>query len=207
MPLPEVNVNVGDSVNKAQILGALRAQIAELQTKEKMLKAELAVSSENLRNNLLEQENKCIGLIRITGDDQAPVRVEFRQNGGPLDLSEEAKLDQLFGGARPNMFEKVRAINKITDPQALVDSMKESGVNPWKYLCLGIRPDSNRHVAEANPKGVTFVEGILPKKGLISAVAEVFSSLSNDAKEYIRKYFLKTLKPTVVVGSRGKGGK
>jgi hypothetical protein len=59
-------------------------------------------------------------------------------------------------------------------------------------------------VASVSSDAVTVQEVFLPREGWIAKLNELAVVLTNQAKRYISEYMEKVLKPSVVLGSKGK---
>jgi hypothetical protein len=143
-----------------------------------------------------------VGVIKVISDDIPATRVEFRRNNGALDINEMATLDKVFGGLRPQLFEKAKVVRDIITPQALIDGMRKAGLNPWDYL--EIKTKTNMDDIVSQYPGCTTDEAILPKKGLLARLKENATILSDEAKSWIKVYLDKALKTTPVLGTKGK---
>ena len=199
--LPEVSVNSGAIVESAGKAVEVRSKIADLSTEEKELRTFIEDASKEVRAE--EQlKGNYIGLIRITGKELPPVRVEFRINNGALNVNEEDTLNTLYGASRPLLFEREKAVTQITDPDALIKELVALGKNPWDYLDIKVKSGLDRAVTDF--PSVVSVEAFLPKKGFLATLNEILHTLSDDAKAYTGKYLDKVLNPTVVIGTKGK---
>ena len=199
--LPEINIDNGQIVDEAKQAVEARSKIAELTTVEKQHSHEIAVLAEGLRQEEVSRE-KYIGIVRVTNSELPPVRVEFRMENSPLDISEEQNLDAIYGSARPLLFQREMAVNEIIDPTALIKELVDSGKNPWDYLSLSVRNGMDHVLVES--KNVASGEALLPKEGFLNTLNEIKNTLTPDAKEYTKAYLDKALKPRVVLGTKGK---
>jgi len=199
--LPGINIDSGPMITNAKDLVSTRSNIANLQTKEKRIKTDLSDDAETLRKEQVDQ-GKFIGLIRLTNTELPPIRVEFRQTNGALDVSEEKILDRLFGASRPLLFEKEKIITQITDPEKVIVDLTNSGKNPWDYLELAVKGGMDRTVADST-NSVVSAEALLPKKGFLATLNDIVGTLGKEAIEYAKEYLEKTLKPSVVAGTKG----
>lgn len=206
-PLPETNIDNGVLVDEARKAVQARSDKAQAETEEKEAKRVMSEEAEKIRAECVEKGEGYLGLIRITSDDLPPTRVEFRMNNGALDISEKEKLDEMFGASRPLLFGREKVITEILDPDKLIEQMKASGKNPWDFLTLSIKSNMDRVVDDAADETVVSQEAYLPKGGFLATLDDIEHTLSDDAKEYVKAYLAKTLKPAVVIGSRGKGSK
>ena len=198
--LPEMNVSTGLLADLASKLVHVRSDIAGLQTFEKDHKKGIEDEAKNVRT-VEEAKGSFIGLIKIMTEGATPVQVQFKIQNGALALSDEANLDNLFGAARPLLFERDHAVTEVVDPGALIDELKSSGKNPWDYLNVSVKPGLDRAVCQS--PSVVATEAFLPKKGFLNTLNEIAHTLKAEAKDYIQTYLGKCLKPTVVVGSKG----
>ena len=203
--LPELIVSTGDIVLKAQDALLARSKASEAVAEEDHAKDRVKTEAVVLRINETDKSNY-IGLIRIiTGQDVPSVRVEFRINNGALDVGEEAKLDTLFGVSKPELFERAKVITEITAPDALVKDLKAWGLNPWDYLELRVKDEAGLIAQQQNGNLLccfNTAEAILPKKGFLTRLNEIATTLSKGAKDYINVYLDNVLKPTVVLGTK-----
>jgi hypothetical protein len=199
--LPEFNVDKGLIVEEA--IGALnaRAKAAEYTTVEKKHSEEMAKLSESIRTEEIKRD-EYIGVIRITGETQAPVRVEFRLENSAIDISEESNLNTIYGAQRPLLFQREKVVNDIIDPLALIQELIKAGKNPFDYLDLSVRKGMDHVMVES--KNVTSGEAFLPTEGFLATLQEIKSVLSSDAKEYTKNYLATAIKPRVVLGTKGK---
>ena len=198
---PEFNIDKGKIVEEAK--GALdaRAKAAEFTTVEKKHSEEISKLAEIIRIEGIDRD-EYFGVVRITGEQQAPVRVEFRLESSALDVSEEGNLDALYGAQRPLLFQREKVVNKILDPLALIQELIASGKNPFDYLELKVREGMDHVVADS--KNVTSSEAFLPVEGFLGTLNEIKSVLSSEAKEFTKNYLAGAIKPRVVLGTKGK---
>jgi hypothetical protein len=202
--LPEINIGEGLIVLKAKEACDAHSQVGVLETLIKTCKEVISSEAEGLRKSE-ENSGNYIGLVRITGTDLPPVRVEFRTgSNSALDLDQESTLDELFGPARPLIFARSKVITGVVDPMTLVQQLKDSGKNPWDYLTVSVKPGMDEIVASVSSDAVTVQEVFLPREGWIAKLNELAVVLTNQAKRYISEYMEKVLKPSVVLGSKGK---
>jgi hypothetical protein len=199
---PEKNVDTGELVDLAKQALEARAKAAEFTTQEKKTSEEIVQKAEHLRRQEIEKENNYYGLIRITQENQSPVRVEFRFENGALDVAEESNLDTLYRGSRPVLFKREEIITEITDPLALIQELVNEGKNPFDYLKLSVREGMDRILVNSNH--VTSAEAFLPTEGFLNTIDGIKSTLSEDAKTFTKNYLESALKPRVVLGTKGK---
>jgi hypothetical protein len=201
--LPEINVGTGEMVDQAAELVKVRAQIAELETKAKTLTETVAGLATTLRNTKLDA-GEVVGLIRIT-DERAPIQVQFKvsakEAGKMVDTEEE--LDELFGPARPLLFGRDTIITSITDPEGLVQAMKDSGRNPWDFLAV-VPKEGAVEVVSGYPQVISDTR-LMPKTGFLATLTDIWKTLSADAHGYAKAFVKEVCKASVVVGSKGKG--
>ena len=169
---------------------------------EKDIKGKMADYAEGFREGRFE-DGEVIGKLSIAPPNQTACRVEFRINNGSLETSEMDALDQLFEGARSELFEKVKIVDKIVDPSALIKQMETHGLNPWDYLKLSVKSNQDQIVIDQGV-GIETAEAILPKTGFLATVAEMFGRFTKDAKEYLRLYLREALSPTIILGTKTK---
>jgi hypothetical protein len=201
--LPEINIAEGQIVLEAAQLVQARAEKAILETKEKNLKASIEVQAAAVRDEKLDK-GEIVGLIRLT-TEQMPVQVQFKIDSkkAALDLSDEETLDDLFKGARPLLFGKDKIVTEITGPEELLAAMKASGRNPWDFLKLTVKENMDEVVASY--PNVISNETFMPKTGFLATLHDIWRTLSEEAIEYVKTYVKEVIKPSVVVGSQGKG--
>lgn len=206
MSTPEFNIDIRNSGYEKEItrLIEIRSKIADLQTEEKNLKSSIADMAEEKRRELLT-ENKIIGLIRLTKDDLLSIRIESRICNGTLDIDQEKDLDNVFGPLRPKFFEQDRVITAINDPSGALKKIEKTGKNPWDYFNLVPKKGLDNIISITCEESVTSVRALVPAKGLIGILKSVWKGLSDVAKKFMTEYLEETIKPTVVIGTRGKG--
>jgi len=199
--VPEKSIDSGELVELAMKALTFRSQAAEATTQEKATSEEIARKGEHERREEIKCNNY-IGMIRITGKDQSPIRVEFRLENGALDVSEEANLDALYKGSRPVLFKREKVVTEILDPLALLQGLIDEGKNPFDFLELKVRDGMDHVLVES--KNVTSAEAFLPTEGFLSTIEGIKGSLSDDAKTFTQNYLEGALKPRVVLGTKGK---
>jgi hypothetical protein len=185
-----------------------RANKAQYEAQEKEAKEGLATQASALRQAQAESDNY-IGLVRVVQPESAtkempPIRIEFKlaSKDSALKMTELDTVNELFGGLRPQLFEPVKIVTEIHDPQALYEALKSAGHNPWDYLSLSVK-DGMDNIISQHP-GATTVEALMPKTGFLARLQEFGKNLSDDAKYYIRRYLERALSSAVTLGSRGK---
>lgn len=199
--LPEVSLNAGAIVDEAKKAIEARSKVAEFSTVEKQHSEEVSKLAVEKRIDEATRNN-FIGVVRVTGDDLPPVRIEMRMENGALDISEEGNLDAIYGSSRPLLFGREKVVTAITDPAALLKELLESGKNPFDYLDVSVKKGMDHVIAES--KNVTAGEAFLPKEGFLSTLNDIKHTLTDDAKEYTKAFLETALKPRVVLGSKGK---
>ena len=200
--LPEVSVETGAIVDRAKEAVDFRTTEAQAAANGKLVREKIEVEASALRKEYAET-NEFIGLIRVAGDDAPPVRVEFRfGSGGKLPLTEENKIDGLFGPSRPILFSKEKTITAIKDPAQLVADLKQKGRNPWDFLTVIVRSGCEGVVCECSD-AVIAGECFLPRKGFLARIKEMVGEFSDETVSWLKTYLDKALSPTVVVGSKG----
>jgi len=202
--LPEISVLEGPIVQSARAMSDYRAQIASLQEKEDQEEQQIKAEAVSIR--LAEQKrNNFIGLVRVVDSETPPVRAEFRMSkSSALALSEETKLNAMFGAKRPLLFEREKVITQILDPNALIEEIKARGQNPWDYLSISVKSGLDRALADS--KSVIVDEAFLPKKGFLETMNDVVDTLKADAVAYVKDYLNRVLSPIVNM-PRAKGEK
>jgi hypothetical protein len=199
--LPEVNVDAGQIVDEARAAVEARSKVAEFTTIEKQHTEAISKLAVEKRVEEAGRDNY-IGIVRVTGQDLPPVRVEMRMENGALDVSEDSNLDAIYGSTRPLLFQREKVVNEIIDPMALIQELVDAGKNPFDYVDLKVRTGMDHILVES--KHVTSGEAVLPKEGFLNTVNEIKNTLSPDAKEYTKAYLENALKPRVVLGTKGK---
>ena len=198
---PEISVDKGLIVDLAKEALAARASAAEFTTIEKQHSELIAQQGELLRQEEISRD-QYIGVVRITGEQQAPVRVEFRMENGALDVSEETNLNAIYGAQRSVIFQREKIVNEIINPMGLVQELVNAGKNPFDYLDLSVRKGMDHVIVES--KNVTSGEAFLPKEGFLGKLNEIKHTMSSEAKEYTKNYLMGAIKPRVVLGTKGK---
>jgi hypothetical protein len=199
--VPEKSVDKGELVDLAKKALDFRTTAAEATTQEKAISEELAKKGEHERREEVKR-GSYIGMIRVTGEKQTPIRIEFRLEKGALDVAEEANLDTLYKGSRPVLFKREKVVTEILDPLALIQGIIADGKNPFDYLELKVREGMDHVLVES--KNVTTAEAFLPTEGFLSTIEGIKESLSDDAKTFTQNYLEGALKPRVVLGTKGK---
>jgi len=202
--LPEHVIDKSESALAKRAKDALNARekVNQFTTKEKEHKEGLAEDCELLRRGKAAKD-VIIGKVSIAPPNQAAVRVEFRINNGSMDADQMEELDRVFGTARPDLFELVKIVDDIPDPDALIKSLREAGLDPWDYLDIGVKKNQDQIIIDKGD-GITTDEAILPKKGLLAVLPDLIKNFTVEAKDYINKYLNLALKPTVVLGTKVK---
>jgi hypothetical protein len=199
--VPEKSINSGELVELAMKALTFRSQAAEATTKEKETTEEIAKKAEHERREEVKRNNY-IGMIRVTGDKQTPIRIEFRLEKGALDVAEETNLDALYKGSRPVLFKREKIVTEILDPLALIQELTADGKNPFDFLELKVREGMDHAIIES--KNVTTAEAFLPTPEFLTTIEGIKGSLSDDAKTFTQNYLEGALKPRVVLGTKGK---
>lgn len=198
---PEKNIDNGELVELAKKALDARSKAAEFTTQEKAASEEIGKKAEHDRREEIGRGNY-IGIIRITGESQSPIRVEFRLENGALNVSEEANLDALYMGSRPVLFKREKIVTEITNPLTLIQDLIANGKNPFDYLKLSVREDMDHALVDS--KHVISAEAFLPTDGFLNTIDGIKSSLSEEAKTFTKNYLEGALKPRVVLGTKGK---
>ena len=177
------------------------ARAAEAATIEKAATGVIATLAEEIRQTEVTKDHY-VGIIRVTGDDMAPTRIEMRMEKGALAVDEGSKkLDTLFGGSRPLLFTKDKVVNEITNPAALVAELIAQGKNPWDFLNISVKSGLDLAVAES--PNVVAAEAYVPKAEFLNTVEDIKHTLSANAKTFLKVYLETALKPRVVLGTKG----
>ena len=204
--LPEFIINDPKSILSRHALKAheAREKVNEHTADEKKWKDSISTCSEGLRDNKAEEDPpNIIGKITIAPPNQTAVRVEFRLNNGSLDAEELPNLDELFGEARPDLFELTKIVEKITDPAALIKALETAGLNPFDYLNVSVKTNMDQIIIDKG-EGFVTAEAVLPKKGFLAVLPDLVRHFSEDAVKYLRLYLKEALNPTVVLGTKAK---
>ena len=199
--MSEIIIRDGSLALHAKMAMDVRKQIADLQSQETVAKDIIASESMSMAETERDKGNY-VSIIRITPEDSAPIRTELRITNGALIYSEKEKLEKLFGADTDELFNVETQIGAITDPQSLIDAVKAKGIDPWKVFNLSVK-DGN--LAIAIDAGAPYNQFIVPKKGFLNTLCELGNRLCDHAKIYINTYLKNTLKPVVVLGTKGKG--
>jgi hypothetical protein len=201
--LPEITVSAPDHSNivrKAKEALAFRSQLADLTAKEAESKEAVANLAKIIRIAEEADQNNYIGLIRITDPDMTPCQVQFKMSGGALALEEEDTLNAHFGAGRPLLFEKDMVVTGVINPDALIAEIRARGQNPWDVLEIKVKKNLDQMVATS--EHVTKEEAYLPKEGFLATLNEIKHTLGDKAKEYVTRYLIQVLKPTVDLGKK-----
>ena len=202
--LPEINIGEGAMVEKAAELVKVKTELAQLETREKQLRKDLADIATGFRDGKLDQaEPEIIGMIRVT-NEEAPVRVEFRvdRKKAVLAIEDEDNLNDLFGSARPLLFGVDTIVNEITDPEGLITAMQATNRNPWDFLALSVKSGMDTIVAEY-PQAVSN-KAYMPKKGFLGILKDIWHTLGAEAKGYAKTYIKHATKASVNGLTKGK---
>ena len=198
--MSELTIRDGSMAIHAKMAMNIRTQLADLESQE--TNAKDLIKSEALSMATSEQiKGNYVSIIRIIPEDSAPVRTELRITNGALNITDKPKLDKLFGGAVTDLFEQDTQVGTVEDPQGLIDALKARGIDPWTVLGVTVKSDARAIAIQA---GAPYTEVIVPKKGFLDTLCELGNRLSNEAKVYITAYLNHTLKPVVVMGTKGK---
>jgi hypothetical protein len=202
--LPEHVVKGENEVLSKQAMNALdeREQVNYHTGEEKEWKQKIAVNSKALRETLID-DDEIIGKITIAPPNQTAVRVEFRINNGSMDTDEMDNLDKLFEGARPELFEKAEIVESITDPTALIESLRNEGLDPWDYLNISVKKNMDKIIIDKGA-GINTADAILPRQGFMATLPDLWKRFSEEAKTYIKNYLKLALEPVVVLGTKAK---
>jgi hypothetical protein len=205
--LPEHITSDDAFVAVAKAALTARALKAQYELEEKSSKESLATLASALRTEQANADNY-IGIVRVVQaegrEEIAPVRIEFKMatKDSALKITELDTIDSLFGALRPQLWEATKIVTDIHSPQALYDSLKEAGMNPFDYLNVSVKDGMDNIVAQH--QGVTTIESLMPKTGFLARLQEFGKNLTEDAKYYIRRYLERALSSAVTLGSKGK---
>ncbi|MBE3144241.1 MAG: hypothetical protein IMZ61_10010 [Planctomycetes bacterium] len=177
----------------------LRSQIASLETKEKAAKAKMAELASGIRATE-ETKGNYIGIVKVTDAEMSPSQIQFRMTNAAIDVEQGPTLDAHFNAARPMLWSKDMVVTGITDPNALIEEMKDRGQNPWDYLEIKVKPGLDANFRES--LNVVKGEAYLPVEGFLSTVNEFKHTFSAEAKEFLKEYFQEVLKASVSLGHK-----
>jgi len=200
--LPEISTTDSKLVTAARNLGNIQAQIASLQTQEKTIKKDIAEKASLIRKTKAD-EKEFIGLVRITGTDIHPYRVEFKMGNCPIDVDQEQVLDELYGPSRPLLFERALSITDISNPTQAIKDLESQGKNPWDYLEIRVKDGMDRAVADAT-EYVVGSEAFIPVKGFLAKLYSIAGTLAEAGLKYTREILDAKLSPYVCGGAKGK---
>ena len=202
--LPEIAVGApqhADLVRLAKDALAVRAQIADLTTREIELKKQIAEKASVIRVHEEQANGNYVGCVRITDADQSPCMVQFKMCGGALDLDQEANLDALFGSARTMLWDRDAAVQDVINPAGVIAECQGRGQNPWDYLDVKVKKGLDR--AFLGSSNVTMVEAFLPKEGFLATCNDTKHTFpKKEATEFLAAYTLQALKPAVDLGKK-----
>jgi hypothetical protein len=205
--LPEVTVDTDPIVATAREALSARASKAQYETAEKVARDGLATLASGLRTEQAAGGNfiGCVRVVQPFGtEEMPPLRIEFKMalKDAALQVTELYLLNQLFGALRPQLWEQTKTVTDVHTPQALYDSLKAAGLNPFDYLNVSVKDGMDGIIAQHD--GVTAVEALVPRTGFLARLYEFGRNLSEDAKYYMRRYLDRALSPAVIIGSKGK---
>lgn len=202
--LPEHIISRESEVLAKQAKNALneREQVNYHTGEEKEWKEKIAVNSRALREILIDGD-EIIGKITIAPPNQTAVRVEFRINNGSMDMDELENLDKLFEAARPELFEKAEIVESIADPSALIEALRNEGLDPWDYLNLTVKKNMDKIIIDKGA-GINTADAVLPRQGFMAKLPDLWKRFSEEAKIYTKKYLTLALEPVVVLGTKAK---
>jgi hypothetical protein len=198
--LPEANIGSGQIVDDAAELVRIRAEKAKLETKEKELIAKVAEQATTIRDGKLN-EGEVVGLLRIT-DERAPIQVQFKVSSKEAEKHTE-DYDNIYGTARPLLFERDTIITGITDPIGLMDAMKADNRNPFDFL--EIIPKKGSEEIVSGYEQVMSDTRMMPKTGFLATASDVWNTLTANARTHLIRFIKDVCKASVVVGSKGNG--
>jgi hypothetical protein len=201
--LPEHTVSTGDIVDYAKKAIDARTQVARYTTDEKDAKENIETEAIQIREQ--EEAKNYIGKINITSKDFPPIRVEFKTDKGKaaLDLSQEPELDRMFGASRPLLWGRETIVTAITNPDALIAKLKSEGKNPGDYLTFGVKKGMDGIIAQYKDSVIS-QEALVPQEGYLNVLNETRKGHSEETQAFTSVYLNNVLKPTVVLGTKGK---
>ena len=201
--LPELSVDTGNIVDEAKKATEARAKVTEYTTVEKKASSEISILAEMIRQVQEKNTQNYVGIIRVTGEDQSAVRVEFRMENGSLDINQEDTLNNIFGGLRPLLWRREKVLLNLNDPMAEINRLIAEGKNPLDYL--NITPKAESEGAMLDSPNVTTGEALIPVEGFLNTLNDNKNLLQTQGqKEFVSKYLTDVLKPRVVLGTKGK---
>jgi len=200
--LPDITVDTPVMVTEARACVEARTKVTEYTNVEKKHSSTLSELASSKRKEEANKDNY-IGIVRVNEKDIPLVRIEMRMEGGALDVEEEENLNALYGATRTLLFQREKVVNEILDPMALIEELKNNGLNPFDYLDLKVRVGMD-HILTPYQQIVTSSEAFLPKEGFLNTLNEINNTLSEDAKTYTRAYLDGSLKPRVVHETKSK---
>jgi hypothetical protein len=201
IPLPELTITDPDALELAKKVISIYAQIKSIKELDAKARADLIKHSADIIKETEENSAEIVGKISFRSPDLASsIRVEryVPKEAGPQGALNKNQADTLKVMGLADLFERTIEVDKVDDPQALLDSMKAGGFNPWDYLEIKVKEGRDNIVAKH--KGVHVNEVLSPKEGFLARLNEVWSKLSKPAIEYMTKYMVATYKLKAVVG-------
>lgn len=189
-------------VEQAKTALAARTAVAENQLKEDTAKDKL--SAAGLGIALSDIDDKVYtGTVRVTCPDESPVRIEMRLTKGAMRVTEEDRLGEAFGPLYTEFFERAHDIQKIIDPDGLIQALRKDKINPWKHLKIEVRTGSEEVVAKYK-QAVISQEAIVPVKGFFTKLNEYSTKLKAKAVNFLKEYLPQAIEPSVILGTRGR---
>lgn len=202
LTLPEISSNDKDLIYAAREALKNKLKAAEHTSAEKGFRKEMEKKGTDIYNTEFDKGNP-IGLIRVIDSEVSSARIEMRINNGALDVSEKNNLRKLLGHRKTQLFERTRIITDITDPAAILTTLTKKGLDPWKYVEIKVKENMDEVIWDAiDGKHCQSAEAYLPKQGFLSKLNQIFNTLSDGAKKYLKEYLANALKPTAVIGSK-----
>lgn len=199
-PLPDSNVTTGELVRLADKAMEARVALADAQEVEKEIRDKIAEHAEMHRTELAKRD-EFIGIVRVTGTP-APVRIEFRQESGAIDLDQEGELKALFEQALPLLFQRAHVVNAITDNDKAIEDLRAAGLDPWDIFDLKLKKGMEGILANKSD-AVESAEALVPTQDLMHNANKLAKQLSTQAKDFIREFLNSTLSTKVVLGTKG----
>jgi len=196
-PLPEVGAAGGELLeigNKALENREREGHFSELlqENKEKLVKEAAEIR---------ENTDQVIGLIRI--DCNSPIQIQYRMDreNGAMDPSEVSTL-QSHG--LDGLFKEVKLIDDVQDLDDMVRKLLAAGIPLKSVLSFKLKPNADAIIMEKAGDTVTTREGLLPVENFLNRLDDIWGTLKDTAKDYIRPYMCNEsiFKPFVELGKR-----
>jgi len=206
--LPEMTVSTAEFTDIARTGLSARSDKAEAEAREDLAKKNLVIHAGTLREAETLKDHY-VGIVRVVKaetdtEDLSPVGIQFKLSATKSSLKPEDMqvLDELFGAVRPQMWEKATIVTEITDPMAVITQLQKAGIDPKTVLNFSVKEGMDAMVSQYN--GLTAVNAVVPKAGILARADETGKTWTPEAKEYFRAYLKAGLTPAVTLGGKGK---